>query len=269
MASYPAQRRAAVAVIIPAYNEAGNIERTVREVRSILPESDVIVINDASRDATSALARQAGALVLDLPFNLGIGGAVQTGYTFAAAHGYTLIARLDGDGQHDPAQLAGLIAPVRDGEVDIAIGSRFIGAPRADGDHYRASLVRGGGIRLFANLVSLIIQQRVTDTTSGFQVCNAAVASFLGEHCPCDYPEVEMVAALGRSGYRIREIPVQMRRRLAGRSSITPVRSAYYAFKVTLALLIGLLRSPALRPEPRPAAQALQVGAPQLEFGAA
>jgi glycosyltransferase involved in cell wall biosynthesis len=240
--------QARLAVIMPAFNEAGNIERSVREVREAMPHADVIVINDGSTDDTARVARAAGAAVLDLPHNLGIGGAVQTGYKFATEHGYSIVARLDGDGQHDPRQLAQLLEPVLRGEVDIAIGSRFVNqGGTGDGETYRASRLRGVGIVYFARLVSLIIQQRVTDTTSGFQVCNASVARFFSRNFPCDYPEVEAIAVLGRMGYRIREVPVQMRRRLAGQSSLTPLRSAYYVLKVTISLLIGAMRVPTPR----------------------
>lgn len=202
------------AVIMPAYNEAGNIVRAITNVREVFPEADVIVINDGSRDDTGSLARAAGAITLELPHNLGIGGAVQTGYTFAAEHKYTLVARLDGDGQHDPHYLLALLGPIMRGEADVVVGSRFVGpTDNQTEEAYRASFSRASGIRFFAWLVSLIIQQPVTDTTSGFQVCTADVTRFLSAHCPTDYPEVEMLAALGRAGYRIREVPVEMRRR--------------------------------------------------------
>jgi glycosyltransferase involved in cell wall biosynthesis len=184
---------------------------------------------------------------MDLPHNLGIGGAVQTGYKFAIERRYRLIARIDGDGQHDATLLPTLMAPVLAGEADVVIGSRFVGDADDVEERYHASPTRSGGILFYARLVSLIIGQRVTDTTSGFQVCNADVAAFFSREFPCDYPEVEMVAALGRAGYRIHEVPVYMRKRAAGSSSITPMRSAYYAIKVTLALLVGLLRRPARR----------------------
>jgi glycosyltransferase involved in cell wall biosynthesis len=196
---------------------------------------------------------------------LGIGGAVQTGYKVATEHGYSIFARLDGDGQHDPQQLARLLEPVLRGEADIAIGSRFVvrGGAR-DGGAYRASRLRG--IVYFARLLSLIIQQRVTDTTSGFQVCSASVARNFRRNFPCDYPEAEAIAVLGRMGYRICEVPVQMRRRLAGRSSITPLRSAYSVFKVTIALLIGAMRVPTPRAHEADLPVATWVG---VEAGAA
>ena len=247
MTAWPVSR---VAIIMPAYNEAGNMGRAVRDARAAAPDADIVVINDGSTDATSQLAREAGALVIDLPYNLGIGGAVQTGYKYAAERGYRVVARLDGDGQHDPTQLAALLEPVASGRVDVAIGSRFVDGEARTDDCYRASFTRAMGIRMFAHLVSWIIGQRVTDTTSGFQVCNADVAAYSARNFPTDYPEVEMIAVLVRAGYRICEVPVRMRRRDTGRSSITPARSAYYMLKVTLALLVGMLRKPPGRLEP-------------------
>jgi glycosyltransferase involved in cell wall biosynthesis len=262
--------KAKLAIIMPAYNEAGNITRAVRDAVAAVPGADVIVINDGSTDATSPLACEAGAFVIDLPYNLGIGGAVQTGYRFVAMHGYHLVARLDGDGQHDPAQLASLIEPVMTGHVDIAIGSRFVVNDVAAGkEGYRASPFRAIGIWVFARLVSLIIGQRVTDTTSGFQVCNADAAAFFARDFPSDYPEVEMIAASCRAGYRICEVPVTMRKRAAGRSSITSVRSVYYVLKVLLALVVGLLRPPAKRVEAAQEAYGVPVPRAQVDYGVA
>jgi glycosyltransferase involved in cell wall biosynthesis len=232
-------------MIMPAYNESGNIQRVVTDVSGAIPNASIIVINDGSTDATGALARQAGAIVIDLPFNLGIGGAVQTGYKFAVTHGYRYVARLDGDGQHDPTHLMRLMEPLVSGQADIVIGSRFAGDAGVAGDEsYRATTWRTIGIRLFAYLVSLIVRQRVTDTTSGYQVCNADAAAFFARNFPRDYPEVEMITAACRAGYRIKEVPVTMRWRKAGRSSITATRSIYYVVKVLFALLVNVLRPP-------------------------
>ena len=232
-------------LIIPARDEAGNIAAVVERACNAGVDFDVLVINDGSTDATPQEARRAGAFVVDLPFNLGIGGAIQTGFKFAARHGYDLVCRVDGDGQHDPAHLAALLAPVLAGEADIVIGSRYVDRSVViDADGYVASPPRALGIKLFAALVSLLIRRHVTDTTSGFQACNAEVAAFLARYCPVDYPEVETVALLHRAGFRVVERPVTMRRRLVGRSSITPLRSLYYIVKVVLALLIGQLRQP-------------------------
>jgi len=236
-----------LAVILPAYNEEANIGRVVRELRTRWPGADVIVVNDGSTDGTSQEARAAGAVVLDLPFNLGIGGAVQTGYMYAVGRGYPLVARLDGDGQHDPAALEVLLAPILAGEADLVIGSRYL-APSISPNAYRPTLARRLGIRFFSSLVSLLAGQRFTDATSGLQACTAEVARVCARDFPADYPEVECLAVLARAGYRVREVAVEMRPRLAGRSSITPARSLYFALKVTLVLLLTVLRSQEVRP---------------------
>lgn len=229
--------RVPILVIVPAFNEEDNLGDVIYCIKQHAESADVMVINDGSADATSTVARSADAYVIDLPFNLGIGGAVQTGYILARQMGYTIVARLDGDGQHDAAQLARLVEPVASGEADVAIGSRYV-----NGRGYQASLFRAGGIKLFAAVVSLITGQRFTDTTSGFQVSNRAAAAFLAAHLPTDYPEIEGLVLLCKAGFRVREVAVTMQPRQAGESSITAWRAVYYMFKVPLAILIGLLR---------------------------
>jgi glycosyltransferase involved in cell wall biosynthesis len=233
-----------ILIIIPAFNEEDSIGEVITCVRQRVALADILVINDGSVDATSAIAHQAGANVISLPYNLGIGGAVQTGCIFAHEMGYNIMARLDGDGQHDPAQLPELIQPVASGEADVVIGSRYF-----SGKGYQASLLRAIGIKLFATLVSLITGQRFTDTTSGLQAANREAATFLSEHLPADYPEIEGLVLLCKAGFRVREVPVTMRPRQAGESSITPWRALYYIFKVLLAILIGMLRKPPERTE--------------------
>jgi glycosyltransferase involved in cell wall biosynthesis len=224
--------------IVPARNEAGAIGRVVAEIRALDPDLDVVVIDDGSTDDTAALAAAAGAAVVRLPFNLGIGGAVQTGFMYALAGGYDLAVRLDGDGQHDPSELPKLTEPVLRGEADIAVGSRFA----ASGEGYRPPLARRAGIRFFAGLVSLLVRQRVTDTTSGFQALNRNGIRLFAADYPHDYPEVEATVMVIRHRLRLLEVPVLMREREHGSSSITALRSAYYALKVTLALLVGVFR---------------------------
>jgi glycosyltransferase involved in cell wall biosynthesis len=237
-------------VFIPAYNEAESIFSVVAETRASLPTADVLVVDDASTDATAQRAAEAGAEVVSLPFNVGIGGAVQTGYKFAATMGYDIVARLDGDGQHIPAQLPALIEPVARGEVDMAVGSRFLQGRGYDLLlRYHPPLTRSLGIKLFSTVVSAIVGQRLTDTTSGFRAANREVAAFYAHECPQDYPEVEGLISLHRAGFSICEVPVVMRDRIAGRSSITSVRAFYYVFKVLLAVLLSLIREPARRRE--------------------
>jgi glycosyltransferase involved in cell wall biosynthesis len=223
--------------IVPAYNEQGAIGAVVDEILAFNPSYDVIVIDDASVDRTSEEARNHGALVVRLPFNLGIGGAVQTGFRYAADRGYDLVVRVDGDGQHNPAELGPLVEMVAAGRADICVGSRFVG-----GEGYRSSRSRRVGIRILARTVSLLTGQRVTDTTSGFQALNRKAIELFAADYPHDYPEVEAAVMLHKHRLRLAEVPVQMRERQAGQSSIRGVHTVYYMAKVMLAILIGALR---------------------------
>lgn len=226
--------------IVPAFNEERSVGGVIDELRAFDPGLDVVVVDDGSRDRTSATARAHGAHVLTLPFNLGIGGAVQTGFLFAWERGYDLAVRCDGDGQHDPAQLPAVIAPVLAGEVDVCVGSRFVGE-----GGYRSSRARRVGIRMLAWSVSRIVGQTVTDTTSGFQALNRdAICLFAAEY-PHDYPEVEATVVLYKHGLRSKEVAVTMRERRHGVSSITTLRSIYYMVKVLLAIGIAVFRQKA------------------------
>jgi hypothetical protein len=224
--------------IVPALNEELALPGVIDELRAFDPGLDVVVIDDGSVDRTAAVAAAKGARVLRLPFNLGIGGAVQTGFRYAYEHGYDLAVRVDGDGQHDPGQLGLVIAPVLLGEADIAVGSRFA----STGAGYRSSRTRRVGIRLLAWVVSRIVGQRVTDTTSGFQALNREGIALFARDYPHDYPEVEATVMVFRHRLRLREVPVSMRERGGGRSSITALRSIYYMIKVLLAIFVGLFR---------------------------
>ncbi len=235
-AQVPTLRRIAV---VPAYNEEASIGAVVRELRALDPELAVVVIDDGSVDQTARVARLAGAKVVCLPYNLGIGGAVQTGYQYALAHGFDVAVQVDGDGQHDPREIAKLLEPILDGRADVVVGSRF-----AAGSRYRAPFARRVGIRLFAALVSLILRQRLTDTTSGFRAINRRGIRLFATDYPHDYPEVEAAVLAARHKLRVAEVPVTMRVRASGASSITLFRGLYYMAKVTLALAIGLFRRP-------------------------
>jgi len=223
--------------IVPALNEERTIGRVIDELRAFDAGLDVVVVDDGSTDGTAATAAVKGALVLRLPFNLGIGGAVQTGFRFAFEHGYDLAVRVDGDGQHDPAQLARIVEPVLRDEADIVVGSRFAGARG-----YRSSRSRRVGIRILASVVSRIVGQRVTDTTSGFQALNRRGIALFARDYPHDYPEVEATVMVFRHRLRLQEVPVSMRERGGGHSSITALRSIYYMVKVLLAIFVGLFR---------------------------
>jgi len=224
--------------VVPAWNEEGAIGRVVEEIRAFDPAAAIVVVDDASSDETAVVAAAHGATVLRLPFNVGIGGAVQTGFRYARDEGYDVAVRLDGDGQHDASELGKLLAPVHAGTADLVIGSRFVDP----GGTYRPPLARRIGIRLFARLVSLLGGQRVTDTTSGFVALNRSGIELFAVEYPHDYPEVESTLVAVRSGLRLAQVQVDMRERQAGTSSITFVRSLYYIVKVMLALLIASLR---------------------------
>jgi glycosyltransferase involved in cell wall biosynthesis len=223
--------------IVPALNEQGSIGRVIDEIRAFDEKLDVLVVDDGSADRTAVVARSKGAVVLRLPFNLGIGGAVQTGFRYAHERGYDLAVRVDGDGQHDPAQLARVVEPVVNGEVDICVGSRFV-----SNDGYRSSATRRLGIRVLAWTASALTKQRVTDPTSGFQAVNRQGIALFAADYPHDYPEVEAIVMVEKHRLRLREVPVAMRERQHGRSSITAARSVYYMAKVLLAILVGIFR---------------------------
>jgi glycosyltransferase involved in cell wall biosynthesis len=223
--------------IVPAFNEERNVGRVIDELRAFDGGLDVVVVSDGSHDRTVEVAREHGAHVVSLPFNLGIGGAVQTGFRYAQENGYELVVRCDGDGQHDPGELPKVLAPVISGEADIAVGSRFAG-----GDGYRSSATRRIGIRILALVVSAIAKQRVTDTTSGFQALNARAIELFAADYPHDYPEVEGMVMTIKHRLRLVEVPVRMREREHGQSSITTLRSIYYMAKVLTALFVGLFR---------------------------
>jgi glycosyltransferase involved in cell wall biosynthesis len=223
--------------IVPAFNEQDAIGAVIDELAAFDPGVDVLVVDDASHDATAERARQRGARVVSLPFNLGIGGAVQTGFRYAAEHGYELAIRVDGDGQHDPAELGPLLAVVIEGQADVCVGSRFAGA-----EGYRSSVTRRVGIRILARTVSLLTSQRVTDTTSGFQVLNRKAIELFAADYPHDYPEVEAAVMAHKHRLRLAEVPVRMRERATGRSSIRGAGTVYYMAKVMLAIVIGSLR---------------------------
>ena len=224
--------------IVPAWNEAGAIGGVVDEVTSMDPTIEVVVVDDASSDDTAEIAAACGATVLRLPFNVGIGGAVQTGFRYALAEGYERAVRLDGDGQHDASQISKILAPIEAGEADLVIGSRFVDP----GGAYRPPLARRIGIRVFARLVSTLGRHRVTDTTSGFVALDRAGIELFALEYPHDYPEVEATLVALRSGLRLAQVQVEMRERTTGTSSITFVASLYYIVKVTLALLVASMR---------------------------
>ena len=227
-----------IIAVVPAYDEAEVIGKVVDEIRAFDPTIDVVVVDDASSDETASVAETHGAVVLRLPHNVGIGGAVQTGLKFALAEGYDTAVRLDGDGQHDAGELGKLLAPLERGEADLVIGSRFVDP----GGSYRPPFARRIGIRVFARLVSILGGERVTDTTSGFLALDRIGIELFAAEYPHDYPEVEATLVALKSGLRLSQVQVRMRERETGSSSITFVQSLYYIVKVLLALLVASLR---------------------------
>ena len=223
--------------IVPALNEERSIPRVIEELRAFDPGLEIVVVSDGSTDRTADVAEEHGAHALRLPFNLGIGGAVQTGFRYAYENGFDVAVRVDGDGQHDASQLDRVLRPVLAGEADIAVGSRFVGT-----DGYRSSRSRRVGIRILAAVVSRLVGQRVTDTTSGFQALNRNGIELFARDYPHDYPEVEATVMVFKHELRLVEVGVTMREREHGRSSITALRSIYYMVKVLIALFVGLFR---------------------------
>jgi glycosyltransferase involved in cell wall biosynthesis len=235
--------------IVPAYNEEESVARVVMAIHEQCPDFDILVVDDGSTDSTAERAERAGATVIQHPFNLGIGGAVQTGYKYAKRNDYDLAAQVDGDGQHDPGYLPALAAALcGDEEVDMVTGTRF-----REGAGYKVPRLRRTGIMLFSALMSMIVRQRVTDPTSGFRMTNRRGIELFAQDYPHDYPEVEAILMMHAHRLRTREVPVRMSERLGGRSSITNPLSAYYMVKVLLAVLVGLFRS---RPSIEPGSEA-------------
>lgn len=226
--------------IVPAHNEAEAITRTVEEIHSFAPAFDVVVIDDGSTDATASHAESCGATVVRLPFNLGIGGAMQTGYLYAREKEYEVAVQIDGDGQHDPRYIGDLLRRLQtDADLNMVTGSRFL----EPSDGHRSSAARRVGIKIFAGLVTLITGRRVTDPTSGLRMTGRVGIELFARDYPHDYPEVEAILMMHAHRLNSCEIPVTMRPRTSGVSAISSTQPIYYMIKVLLAVFIGLLRS--------------------------
>ncbi len=228
-----------ILLIIPALNEAGSIGRLLEEIKTTFPQADRVVINDGSSDLTAEEALKTGTCVANLPFNLGIGGAVQTGYQIAHEQGYDIAVQVDGDGQHDPKLILSLITPILEDKLDLCIGSRFLDH---DASSFRSTAARRFGIRFFCHLLKLLTGLYLTDPTSGFRATGKKLNGIFAAYYPVDFPEPEAIKIAKRRGMRIGEVPVQMRERRSGRSSIRPLATLYYMIKVTFAILIDLLK---------------------------
>ena len=227
-----------ILIVIPAYNEVSTIARLIQEIKKQHPQISTLVINDGSSDGTGQEARRAGSLVVNHPYNLGIGGAVQTGFKVAARENYDIVIQIDGDSQHDPVYLNDLLHPILTNQSDFVIGSRFIGEHTG----FQSTFGRRIGIRFFVFLLNILTGIRLTDPTSGFRAVNRKLICFFAEYYPIDYPEPEAIKMAKRFGARIAEVPVKMRKRLGGISSIRYFKTIYYMIKVTFAILIDTLK---------------------------
>ena len=231
-------------VFIPAWNEEASIEAVIADVREHLPAAEILVVDDGSTDETTARARECGVLVATLPFNQGLGAALQTGYLYALREGYDCCAHLDADGQHPAAEVARLLAEVEAGRADLVIGSRYSdpGAAEAESDDYRPTFSRRIGTSVFRFFLTLATRQRFTDTTSGMRAANRRVMTLFSENYSPDFAEIESLQLAVREGLRVEEVPVRMLERTGGRSFLTPLRSAFFIFKGVVVLLVGQFR---------------------------
>lgn len=224
-------------VIIPAYNEKENIVETVNDIKENAKDFDYVIINDKSTDDTYDICKKHGLNVINLPLNLGIGGAVQTGYWYALENNYDVAVQFDGDGQHMAKYLDEMCDILISNNLDMVIGSRFI-----DKEGFQSSIVRRMGIKFFTVIIKLMTGKKITDPTSGYRMCNKEVIKIFAQSYPKDYPEPETVVKILCHGMNVSEIPVIMRERTQGVSSISPKRSIYYMLKVTLAIFIERIR---------------------------
>jgi glycosyltransferase involved in cell wall biosynthesis len=230
-------RRDSLMILVPAFNEQAAIGRVVEEIRQAAPGVPVVVVDDCSRDATAGLARAAGAQVLQLPFHLGLGGAVQAGYRLAFELGFDFVIRLDGDGQHDPQVIPLIYETLRTSACQMVIASRF-----EDGPVSHSSFLRGLGIRFFRLVLRPILGKPVHDPTSGFVGVNRAALQVFSTSFPLEYPEIETLVVLQRRAFRFVEVPCRMRERMGGRSSITAAKSLYYIFHVLMGVFVNVLK---------------------------
>lgn len=222
-----------ILVIIPAYNEQDSIINVIKKLKKDCPRADYVVINDCSKDNTLSVLKENNTSFVNLPINLGIGGGVQTGYKYALENGYDIAIQIDGDGQHDTAYLDKVIAPIEEGVADIAIGSRFI-----DKEGFQSSGMRRAGIKFLSALIKICCGTKVRDVTSGFRAVNRKYIKMYAYDYPTDYPEPEAIVQASVDGARIAEVPVIMKERETGQSSIYAWKSIYYMIKVSLAIII-------------------------------
>lgn len=229
-------------VFIPAWNEQDSIAEVIAGVRREIREADIMVVDDGSLDATASRAREAGARVASLPFNQGLGAALQTGYLYALRGGYDFCAHLDADGQHPPAEVARLLEEVRADRADLVIGSRYRDPSQGAGEDYQPTFSRRIGSNVFRFFLTIVTRQRFTDTTSGMRAANRRVMALFSERYSPDFAEIESLQRALRQGLRVEEVPVRMLPRAGGRSFLTPLRSAFFIFKSLIVLVVGRFR---------------------------
>lgn len=222
-------------IIIPAYNEERAIVDTVTNLQKACENVDYVIINDCSKDSTLEICKKNNFNVISLPVNLGIGGAVQTGYKYAYENGYDVAIQMDADGQHDPKYIPELIKKVEEGN-DLVIGSRFL-----EKEGFQSTFIRRMGINLYSAIIKIFTKKEVKDTTSGYRAAGKKVIKIFAKTYPVDYPEPETNAFIAKNNYNIIEIPMKMKERAGGTSSITPIKSIYYAVKVGLAVLLACI----------------------------
>jgi len=225
-------------IVIPAYNEEKNIGKVLKGIRGCAPEIPVLVVNDGSRDATARISKEHGAKVISLPFNSGYGVTLQTGFIFALKNGYSTVLQMDADGQHDPRNIVDMLQEIQNENLDVVIGSRFLGDNR-----YKTTFLKRMGMFIFGNLASLFCGQKVSDPTSGFQALKGKAIQFVaGEYYPPDYPDADFIIMLHRYGFKSREIPVTMHPSPDNKSMHSGHKTIYYVFKMFLSIIVTLLR---------------------------
>ena len=229
-----------ILIVIPAYNEEKTIGSVIKGISNVAQTSDIAVINDGSSDRTETVARDAGAFVINLPFNLGYGAALQSGFKYAVRHGYRYAIQMDGDGQHNPSSLISLVNEIEKNNADVVIGSRFLGD-----NNYNAPAFRKIGMKIFSIITNFITGQKFTDPTSGYRAINNDILKFYSNDIyPVDYPDADVIIMLHQAGFRIMEIPVDMNPSLTGKSMHSGLKPIYYLFKMMLSIFVTLLREP-------------------------
>ncbi len=231
-----------VLIIVPAYNEENSIDRVLKSIKRECSSCDIVVINDGSRDATAKIAERNDVNVISVPYNLGIGGAVQTGLLYAQKNDYDIAVQLDADGQHKAEEVNKLIDTLEKDSADMVLGSRFM-----DQSDYHSTFMRRLGNVIFSGLIAMVTKQFFTDSTSGFRAFNKRALNFLAKNYPTDFPEPESLVILKKHGFKISETPVSMEERQGGQSSVTKFKALYFMISISIAILIDWIKKPVLK----------------------